>query len=263
MIKLIACDIDGTLLRYGEKQLHPEVFEQIDRLRDAGVIFCPASGRSFGSLIKLFSPVADKIYFISGNGSLVCKPYTGSGGASEHLISKSALPREKVLELCSFLLGEDSFELLANGADVDYICPKKLDLTEPLRKYGYNIKAVGSPEDIAGDILKVTAYCTDGSEKHIERMKRLWGKGYNVDISGPEWIDITVADKGTGVSNLSRLLSIPLSEVMAIGDNYNDLPMLGIVGHPVVMSGANEDIKCLFSTHCSNVADLLSQIAAD
>lgn len=56
MIRLIACDIDGTLLHGAQTQIAPEVFRQIRRLSAQGVIFCPASGRQYHSLRNLFAP---------------------------------------------------------------------------------------------------------------------------------------------------------------------------------------------------------------
>ena len=58
-IKLICSDIDGTLLQYGKKELEDEIFEQIRELHRHGILFCPASGRQYTSLRKLFAPVAD------------------------------------------------------------------------------------------------------------------------------------------------------------------------------------------------------------
>ena len=59
MIKLIASDIDGTLLPYGQKELNPRLFPLIERLWARGVLFCPASGRQYHSLRRLFAPSAD------------------------------------------------------------------------------------------------------------------------------------------------------------------------------------------------------------
>lgn len=58
-IRLICSDIDGTLLQYGKKELEGEIFEQIRALHQRGIWFCPASGRQYTSLRKLFAPVAD------------------------------------------------------------------------------------------------------------------------------------------------------------------------------------------------------------
>ena len=67
-IKLICSDIDGTLLQYGKKELEDEIFEQIRELHRRGILFCPASGRQYTSLRKLFAPVADCCVFLCENG---------------------------------------------------------------------------------------------------------------------------------------------------------------------------------------------------
>ena len=61
-IKLICSDIDGTLLQYGKKELESEIFEQIRELHWRDILFCPASGRQYTSLRKLFAPVAVYAY---------------------------------------------------------------------------------------------------------------------------------------------------------------------------------------------------------
>lgn len=59
MIKMVCSDLDGTLLQYGKKLIEGEIFDEIRALHDRGILFCPASGRQYTSLRKLFAPVAD------------------------------------------------------------------------------------------------------------------------------------------------------------------------------------------------------------
>ena len=259
MIELVACDIDGTLLRAGEQEVRPLVFEQITRLQKKGVLFCPASGRQYGSLRRLFAPIADKIYYICNNGAIIFGPDKG-GILSERILSKTVLPRLQAENLCNCILSRDSFELVVAGVNTDYICPKKINLTEHLEGIGYNVVKVDGPEKVPEDILKVTAYCEKGSDRYYRELQDLWGSNYQVAVSGERWIDITLSDKGMGLSSICRTLNIPLKNVMAIGDNYNDLQMLDIVGCPVVMENAAEDIKLKFITHCSKVEEVLADI---
>lgn len=62
-IKLIACDLDGTLLHPGEHEPRSEAFELIDELHRRGIVFMPASGRQYASLRYLFAPVADELAY--------------------------------------------------------------------------------------------------------------------------------------------------------------------------------------------------------
>ena len=71
MIKLIASDIDGTLVKEGSHEISPEYFEVIEELKKVGIRFCACSGRQYASMLDLFRPIADDIFFISGNGTVV------------------------------------------------------------------------------------------------------------------------------------------------------------------------------------------------
>ena len=68
MIKLIASDIDGTLVPEGAHKLNPEYHNIIRELDDVGIKFCACSGRQFNSMLELFEPVADRMFFICENG---------------------------------------------------------------------------------------------------------------------------------------------------------------------------------------------------
>ncbi|MCD7767980.1 MAG: HAD hydrolase family protein [Oscillospiraceae bacterium] len=59
-IRLVVCDIDGTLLRGSETAIAPAVFAQVRRLDEKGILFCPASGRQHASMQRLFAGVGGK-----------------------------------------------------------------------------------------------------------------------------------------------------------------------------------------------------------
>ena len=63
-IKLIACDLDGTLLHPGERAPRSEAFELIDELHRRGIVFMPASGRQYASLRYLLPrwPMSSPMY---------------------------------------------------------------------------------------------------------------------------------------------------------------------------------------------------------
>lgn len=76
MIKLIASDIDGTLLQEGSDRLDPEFYTVIPELKKRGILFAAASGRGYASISRLFAPVKDEMIFIADNGSnVVCRGY--------------------------------------------------------------------------------------------------------------------------------------------------------------------------------------------
>ena len=65
MFKLIASDMDGTLLDENS-QVPPETYELILALREHGVHFAVSSGRRYDRLCEFFAPVRDKMDFVAG-----------------------------------------------------------------------------------------------------------------------------------------------------------------------------------------------------
>ena len=102
MIRLIASDIDGTLLHGDQTEIDPRVFAEIDRLAAKGIRFCPASGRQYSSLRRLFKPVADQLYYVCENGAVVFGP--GNPGP---LLAKTSMDRTLAEELCRDILAVD------------------------------------------------------------------------------------------------------------------------------------------------------------
>ena len=73
-MKLVVCDLDGTLLLNGEKKLKNKIFDLINVLKDKDVLFACASGRTFGELKRIFEDGnLSGIYFISSDGALITK----------------------------------------------------------------------------------------------------------------------------------------------------------------------------------------------
>lgn len=71
MIKLIASDIDGTLLPKGQKTIDEDTLRVVSEILDNGIEFCAISGRPRNSVMNLFAPVADRIWVISDNGTIL------------------------------------------------------------------------------------------------------------------------------------------------------------------------------------------------
>ena len=72
MIKLIASDLDGTLLQNGAQELDPIIFDQIRTLKENGIHFAAASGRQYPNLRRLFAPVQDDISYIAETALSAC-----------------------------------------------------------------------------------------------------------------------------------------------------------------------------------------------
>ena len=159
MIRLIACDIDGTLLRGTQREISPAVFREVVRLGKQGVRFCPASGRQYHSLRGLFAPIASRLHYVCENGAVVFGP-----GDPGPILAKETMERGQALELCREILDMDGCEVLISGAGISYLCPKEGDIVDHVRYFvGNRTALVDRPEEITEDIVKVSAYCRRGS----------------------------------------------------------------------------------------------------
>lgn len=257
MIKLIASDIDGTLIPYGEKDLPQSLFPLIRRLRDRGILFCPASGRQIHSLRRLFAPAAEEMCFLCENGGAVFGP----GGEAAPVLSSTPFPRETACALVRDIVEKAGCQTIISGVRMGYACggysPELCRLLEG--EMGGRITPVEAPEEIGEDMVKISAYCPQGTEEPHRILGEKWSE-WNMAVAGPTWLDFGVADKGSGVRGLCRALDIDPGDVMAFGDNWNDVAMLESVGHPYLMDTADPKLRRRFPRQCSNVLAVLEEI---
>ena len=254
MTKLIATDIDGTLLTKERRQISPAFFAEARRLMDLGYAFCAASGRQYDSLRRLFAPIADEIYYLCENGAAVFGP--GNPGP---LLSKTVMDRHLSLALCHEILERPDCEILISGTNMSYLCPKQPDIVDHMRYFvGNNVTILASPEEMPEDFLKISAYCRSGAASLAPIMVPRWGSHFHVAVAGIAWLDFTLADKGTGIQALCKATGIPAAQTIAFGDNYNDVPMLDLVGKPFIMESAAQPLLDRYPNHCADVPDILS-----
>ena len=70
MIKLVASDLDGTLLQNEAQELTPRAIDLIHQLTQKGVRFVAASGRQYDNERRVFDAIKDDISYIAENGSV-------------------------------------------------------------------------------------------------------------------------------------------------------------------------------------------------
>lgn len=240
-IRLIACDMDGTLLQNGRRTPSDEAFELIGELWSRGVIFLPASGRQYSSLRYLFKPVQDKMAFLCDNGSMVMyhdTPVVRRGFSRllglriAHVVNaySYATPMITTERHCYTLRGYDEF-------------------TERMKSdLGAEVLTVDAPEEIDEDILKVAFQVS--SDKHVAAERYFedeFGPWVNIMTSGATWSDIVPrgTDKGVALRAFGALMGIAPQQMAAFGDNHNDYGMLSLVGHPYLMETCNPSMRGL------------------
>jgi len=253
-IRLIASDIDGTLLPAGRTAISPAVLEQIRRLGQKGVRFCPASGRQYHSMRTLFAPVADELVYLCENGAVLFE--------KGNVIGKTGMDWDTAIALSNDILALPNCEVLISGENMSYVVPKKVDMAAFMRSYHGNLTTVLSrPEDVPEEIVKVSAYCAAGTDAISPDLAKTWEVCHPA-VAGECWLDFTTADKGTGLAQLCEVLGISPVEVLAFGDNYNDAAMLSLAGTAFLMDTAAPELLRRFPHHCMAVEDVLKTLLA-
>ncbi|MBO7423466.1 MAG: HAD family phosphatase [Oscillospiraceae bacterium] len=252
MVKLIACDIDGTVLEPDEKYLPHELLEQAERLMQKGIAFCFSSGRQFSNLRVLAEHLVDRFYYICDNGAVVY-----SDGRIPEIISQTAMDHDDALQIVTKVIETPGLELEISNSNTGYLYIKTEPFQNLMLNYeGMNLVRIRSPRQIPDTILKISVY-SKRAEDVFPVLSREWGDKYHVAIAGEHWVDITLADKGTGVTALCRHLGVGPESVVAFGDNYNDIPILDLVGYPYMKSSSPEDLLKRYPNTFTNVVDIL------
>jgi hypothetical protein len=231
-IKMIASDLDGTLLLNGAENIPPEMAELIRELGRRGVIFTAASGRQYENLRRLFAPVADEIAYICYNGGFCI--YRGEV-IYEHFFDKALAN-----EILSAVNRTDDSDGMASARGAELIAPLHTDLLHHMRDYiGADYRVVDDLTAIPEPFYKVAMY-NDRQMLNAEHWDSLFGDRCSVVTSGTVWLDFIPfgVDKGVAFRKLMEYFGIAPGECAVFGDNDNDTAILESVGLPVVMQSA-------------------------
>lgn len=236
MIKLIASDMDGTLLN-SKGELPKDFYEVLNKLHEAGVIFAAASGRQYHTLVDNFNKGKDKILFIAENGAVAMY--------KDKEIYSKALDRSTVFKIIDDARKIEGCDIVLCGKNSAYVESRTDNFYENTRKYYHRNILVNSFEEVEDEFLKVALFNKDGSQHTYEAMEPIWGKNLKVIISGPKWVDVgrNDVDKGTTLKHVQEKLNFDYAETMVFGDYFNDISLLESAYYSYVMKNAPEKMK--------------------
>ena len=251
MIRLIATDLDGTLLEKDGK-LPEGIFEVIEELRQKGIWFAAASGRQYGNLARLFAPVSEQMAFICENGAY-CVVRGNDAGTI-------ALSSEVANEIISDIQ-KMHMNPLISGKHTCYMFDTNRKYTDDIvYRLRNTVTIISSLSDISEPILKISGQIDSGVADLAPELIRKWGNRLTATVSGRDWFDFTIANKGMGIKALVDYLGINKEEVVAFGDNFNDESMLDYVGYPFIMEQAHPQLHKDGYHTCRKVLPVLRAI---
>lgn len=250
MIKLVAIDIDGTLLD-SKKHLSEENSNTIKEYEEKGVKFAFSTGRVDRELEDVAKQLPYIKYGIMCNGAYVLDFENNKVLYSDFFEMSDV---KKIYDLVKKLDVDMMFELQADG--VVYSEKRCIEDT-----YRYNVGHID-------EFIKRTRVAVDDMGEYIQSRKEAVAKiniffpsvqirdtvlekikDINYDLAYSEGSNIEFNLRGTtkakGLVKLAEYLGLDIDETMAIGDNYNDVDILKATKNSVVMGNAKDEIKKL------------------
>ncbi len=238
MYRLIATDLDGTLLN-PQHMLTPHTISVLQQAVATGMKLVVATGRvpyifhAIGAQLPLNAPQ------ITNNGAVIIDPHTNS------ILHNQLVPLD--------LLGP----LLTTLRDFDlapcYYTTENLYVGQALYDLN-NWYLAGVPVEITNDMtalfthpcFKVAAY-GDALTIRAKRqeLSRIFAGQLYVTQTAREWLEFMhpQVSKGNALKIVARMLNIQSEEIIAFGDNHNDIEMLRYAGLGIAMENAHDEVK--------------------
>lgn len=245
MVKLIAIDIDGTLLN-SAGILTDAVKNTLKKVIKKDIKVVLATGRPLKGvepLLQELNLIGSDHYVITYNGSLV-QTTDGSQVIKEYGLSLKTFKEVNTLakenDVCFFAADRDYLYTTQKDIGV-YVAHESNLVNMPIR-----VRSLTDIKKIKPSIQKMMF--ADEPKKiddAIANLPKWFTKEYFTVKSTPFYLEILHknANKGSALKSLCDYLNISLSDVMAIGDNYNDTDMLVIAEESVAMGNAVKSVK--------------------
>ncbi len=245
--RVVALDIDGTLLKWVEGQaeeyetITEPVLDAVHRAIDAGAHIVLSSGRSphgmtrIADLLRLPREDADRLWIVASNGAVVFR-----------------YPPMEIVH-------EDTFDAASAVAAVLEHHPHALVAVEERGVGGYRVNRVFPDGEISGEQIITDVHDIVGepvsrviirdpqatADDFIELAARLGLHGTDYVVGWTAWMDLSPVgvSKASGLEHVCDALGLGADDVLAIGDGRNDIEMLRWAGRGVAMGQAVDEVK--------------------
>lgn len=242
MIKLIALDIDGTLFN-SKLEITPATKAALMKTHDQGITLMLASGRTIHGLRQLAlrnGLPLDHMVLIGSNGAVVAE------GEHETVIYEETMDLELARTLIKAVQPYPVTMMIPRQADLFVEDPTNTMILQEVETECLNLFVLKdlSTIDFKPNKVILTSTLENLNQVRMDLEDQFKGKAVFM-VSGNEYIDLMIPglNKGTGIKHYCELTGIDLSEVIAFGDNYNDLDMIKVAGIGVAMGNAVDALK--------------------
>lgn len=245
IIRLIASDLDGTMLMDDHASISPVTRQTLCTAIACGIYIIPATGRFYGGIPESVLKINGLRYCIASNGAVVYDIL------ENRRLREALIPKDVVETLLPLLHARGIFFELYSK-DQSLVLPT---LEYPDAAYG---------RTVVEELPSLLSRCSDTVEKidipKVEPIQRVYldnvlaqyaNLSPSSSFSGQVELNAAGVNKGSALAWLCQELEVPAQAVMAIGDNCNDVEMLEFAGLSVAMGNSVDSLKM----HAHDVTD--------
>jgi Cof subfamily protein (haloacid dehalogenase superfamily) len=249
--KLVAFDVDGTLIGR-ELVITPGVRDAVARMRRAGTEGCLVTGRMYRATV----PFARELEL---DGPIIC--YQGAAvidPGTDEILSHAALANEIVRELIA-ITERDRMHLQLYRND-EYYCEMRnrfsdlyasLSMAQPVIVPSLREAFAYSPATKAVIIADAPV-----AAEYARTLADTLRARANVTRSLPEFVEVLdpAVDKGAALRFVAKRLGVEMDRTMAIGDSWNDAPLLEAAGFAVAMGSSPPELRAIADAVVNDLA---------
>lgn len=254
-IKILITDLDGTLLN-DEGKISGKDYKTLELLSENNVYVVAATGRSLYSVNKVVDKKSPFDFIIFGNGSGIVNFST------KDIFENNFIPANEVNEIVSIL---DELKLdfqirkkVPNGHKYSFKLYSKNnpDFERLNQLYSEHIEPLNNIKELfdASRIITIS-----GNIEHNKIIKEKFKNYTIIRATSPIdnvsiWTEIYPKgiNKGTAVQKLCKKLDTDLKYAVGIGNDYNDIDFLNIVGNSFITANAAQELKAKYKTITNN-----------
>lgn len=246
MYKLVVSDLDGTLLNSKHEVSNASKYV-IEDLEKEDILFTMATGRICSFVSNYAKKLGVKTPVIASNGAVIYDIENKS------ILHDTPIGKELCYKIIEIFKKYDIYfhlytlETVYGERKENLVKDYYEWISEHGSETGVKVEIVKDVKDIIDADIKVYNFGfydeNENTHKVFEALKKI--KELEVYFSTDVLVDVmnVKASKGNGVAKLSEILNIPMKDVVALGDNENDIDMIKRVGLGIVMGNGLPHVK--------------------
>ncbi|HFX6226069.1 Cof-type HAD-IIB family hydrolase [Acinetobacter nosocomialis] len=243
-VKILAVDMDGTFLNSKKQYNKARFLKQYEQLKQNNIHFVVASGNQLAKLVTYFPEINHEIAFIAENGAHVVD-------AGQEL-SFAHLSKEQFIEILNAIDPVYTSKMVICGKQSAYVhTSMNAEDYAKVARYFEKLTVIDDFYALDDLVCKITFTAQENESfaifEHFQKQSFVADKVLVPVSSGFGFIDLILPDqhKAHGLKLLLQKWQIEANQVVAIGDNNNDIQMIKAAGYGFAVENAIEALKAV------------------